>query len=257
LAARKFGIRELGRLALWGVATAGALATVAYASSTNAGRERVKVAVSDIREALLPTGVQVQHPLTAQEGQRLVEAVRTLTADREQLLTRIAALEHNVEDITGSIARVQQTQKNAESAARIPEPAPSPQLEAAAPPTQPPEEVTSTITMPAQTQPLQQPTRDTPVSIRTEFGLDLGSAPTVEALRGAWAIALRRHGKLLEGLYPVVHRRERPRGAGLELRLVAGPLPNAAAAARICAAMTAVSAICQPSIFEGQRLAQH
>jgi hypothetical protein len=255
--ARGFGIRELGRLALWGVAAAGALATVAYASSTNAGRERVKVAVSEIREALIPTGVQIQRPLTAQEGRRLAEVVRTLTADREQLLTRIAALEHNIEDITGSIARVQQAQKDAEPVPRIAEPSPSPQPEAAAPPTQPPEEITPSITVPAQTQPLQQPTRDIPVSIRTEFGLDLGSAPTVEALRGAWTIALRRHGKLLEGLYPVVHRRERPRGAGMELRLVAGPLPNAAAAARICAAMTAAGAICQPSIFEGQRLVQH
>ena len=33
----------------------------------------------------------------------------------------------------------------------------------------------------------------------TEFGLDLGNASTVEALRTAWAAALRRHGPLLEG----------------------------------------------------------
>lgn len=255
MASRKFGIRELGRLALWGMAAVGALATVAYASSTDVGRERVKVAVAEVREAILPTGVHVPRPLTAQEGQRVAEAVRTLAADRERLLTRIAVLEHNVEDVTGSIARVQQAQRDAQPAPRIPESAPSPKPEA--PATRPLEEVTSSITVPAQTQPLQQPTQPAPVSTRTEFGLDLGSAPTVEALRGAWTIALRKHSRLLEGLYPVVHRRERPRGAGVELRLVAGPLPDAASAARICAAMTAIGAICQPSIFEGQRLAPH
>ena len=46
---------------------------------------------------------------------------------------------------------------------------------------------------------------------KPEFGLDLGSASTVEALRTAWTAALRRHGPLLEGLHPVVQMRERPR----------------------------------------------
>jgi len=254
VAARKFGIRYLARLALWGVAAAGALAAVAYASSTEAGRERAKIAVAEVREALLPTGVQVPRPLTPQEGRRLAETVRTMTADREQLLARIAALEHSVEDITGSITRVQQTQKNAQPTQQVTEPTPTPQPEAAAPPPKPPEEVTSSITVPAQTQPLTQPA---PAITRTEFGLDLGSAPSVDALRGAWTVALRKHGKLLEGLYPVVHKRERARPGTAELRLVAGPLPNAAAAARICATMNAAGAICQPSIFEGQRLALH
>ena len=71
---------------------------------------------------------------------------------------------------------------------------------------------------------------------KTEFGLDLGSASTVEALRTAWTAALRRHGPLLEGLRPVVQMRERPRPGAVELRLIAGPIPNAATAARLCAA---------------------
>ena len=90
---------------------------------------------------------------------------------------------------------------------------------------------------------------------KTEFGLDLGSATTVEALRTAWTAALRRHGPLLEGLRPVVQMRERPRPGGMELRLIAGPVPNAAAAARLCISMTAAGAICAPAVFEGQRLA--
>jgi hypothetical protein len=251
LATRKFDIRDLGRLALWGLMAAAALTAVTYASSTDVGRQRVRVAVAEIHEILMPTGVPTQRPLTAQEGRRLAETVSTLAADRERLLARIATLEHSVEDITGSIARVQ---KAAEAAQRPPEPAPLPQPEAATPATKPPDDVTSSITVPAQTLPQPQPA---PSVAKPEFGLDLGSATTVEALRLAWTAALRRHGKLLEGLNPIVHRRERPRSAAVELRLVAGPLPNAATAARICAAMTAVGAICQPTMFEGQRLALH
>ena len=94
-----------------------------------------------------------------------------------------------------------------------------------------------------------------PNAAKTEFGLDLGSASTVEALRTAWTAALRRHGPLLEGLRPVVQMRERPRPGGMELRLIAGPVPNAATAARLCVSMTAAGAICAPAVFEGQRLA--
>jgi len=39
------------------------------------------------------------------------------------------------------------------------------------------------------------------------------------------------------------------------LRLVAGPLPNASIAARLCATLGAVSQPCQPTVFDGQRLA--
>jgi hypothetical protein len=39
------------------------------------------------------------------------------------------------------------------------------------------------------------------------------------------------------------------------MRLVAGPLPNAVTAARICSTLVAAGAICQPSGYDGQRLA--
>jgi hypothetical protein len=90
---------------------------------------------------------------------------------------------------------------------------------------------------------------------KTEYGLDLGSASAIEALRTAWNAALRRHGVVLEGLRPVVQMRERPRPGATEFRLIAGPIPNATAAARLCATMTAAGAICAPAVFDGQRLA--
>jgi hypothetical protein len=41
----------------------------------------------------------------------------------------------------------------------------------------------------------------------------------------------------------------------MQLRLVAGPIGDAAAAARICATLTESDRSCEPSVFDGQRLA--
>jgi hypothetical protein len=118
---------------------------------------------------------------------------------------------------------------------------------------QPSEDVTSSVSPPAN-EPLPAPAHS-PNASKTEFGIDLGSASTVEALRTAWTAALRRHAVLLQGLRPLVQMRERPRAAGTEFRLIAGPIANAAAAARICATLTASGAVCAPAVFDGQRLA--
>jgi hypothetical protein len=250
LASTKFGIWDLARLTLWGMAAAAALTVVAYAGSTDVARGRVKIAVADIRETWSPATAKKPRMLSADEGRRLAETVHALSADRERLLTRIAALEHDVEDITSSIVRVQKAQRDSEKP-RAKEPAFAPQPEAVAPPAAPAQDVTSSISAPSAASQIPMPPRPT----KPEYGLDLGGAPSVEALRNAWTIAVRKHSKLLEGLEPAIHTRERPRGGGPELRLVAGPLPNAATAARLCAAMTAAGAICAPSVYDGQRLA--
>jgi hypothetical protein len=249
-ARRKFGMQDLWRVALWGLSATAALTLVAYAGTTEPGRDRVRMAVAEIHEILIPSGAKPIRPLDAREGRRLAETVRVLTADRERLLDRVATLEQSLDGITGSIARVEKAVKTPPevgSAAGESAPAPSP----------PEAEVTSSVS-PWANVPLQVPMPpQPPVSSvsKTEFGVDLGSASTVEALRTAWTAAQRRHGALLEGLHPVVQTRERPRPGGMELRLIAGPIPNAATAARLCAAMTAAGAICAPAVFDGQRLA--
>ena len=60
---------------------------------------------------------------------------------------------------------------------------------------------------------------------------------------------------MLEGLRPVIAIREGARPGSMELRLVAGPLANASIAARLCAALAAAGQSCQPTVFDGQRLA--
>ena len=208
------------------------------------------MAVAEIHEILIPSGAKRLRPLDAREGRRLAETVRVLAADRERLLDRVATLEQGLDGITGSIARVEKAVKTpAEAVSVVAEPAP--------PPSPPEPEVTSSVP-PWANVPLQVPMPpQPPVSSvsKPEFGLDLSSASTVEALRTAWNAALRRHGPLLEGLHPVVQMRERPRPGAVEVRLIAGPIPNAATAARLCTAMTAAGAICAPALFDGQRLA--
>ena len=246
---RTFAMRDLWRIAVWGLSATAALTLVAYAGTTEPGRDRLHVAVAEIHEILIPSGAKPLRPLDAREGRRLAETVRVLAADRERLLDRVATLEQGLDGITGSIARVEKAVKTPVEtipAAADPAPMPSPEPE-----------VTPSVT-PWANVPLQVPMPpQPPVSSvsKPEFGLDLGSASTVEALRTAWTAALRRHGTLLEGLHAVVQMRERTRPGAVELRLIAGPIPNAATAARLCAAMTAAGALCAPALFDGQRLA--
>ena len=94
------------------------------------------------------------------------------------------------------------------------------------------------------------------VATRTEFGVDLGGDRTVDALRALWnSLRAGKHASLFAGLRPLVAIREGGKPAGVELRLVVGPLTNAGAAARLCGALAAAGLACQPAVFDGQRLA--
>ncbi|WP_438274595.1 hypothetical protein [Nitrobacter sp.] len=89
----------------------------------------------------------------------------------------------------------------------------------------------------------------------TDFGVDLGSANSIKGLRALWRSVLRSEAKELSSLYPIIVLKEHSNGIGMQLRLVAGPLADAAAAARICAVLTENGRACEATVFEGQRLA--
>jgi hypothetical protein len=90
---------------------------------------------------------------------------------------------------------------------------------------------------------------------RTEFGVDVGSANSVAGLRALWRGLLKsRANAPLAALRPIIVIKEGSGGLGMQLRLVAGPLRDAAAAAKICAAMTENKRSCDTAIFDGQRL---
>jgi hypothetical protein len=86
------------------------------------------------------------------------------------------------------------------------------------------------------------------------FAIDLASATNVNALRARWGTIRTAHATLVDGLQPLVSVRESARPGFTEFHLVAGPVADADAAARLCAALSTARVACQPSVFDGQRL---
>jgi hypothetical protein len=94
------------------------------------------------------------------------------------------------------------------------------------------------------------------VARRTEFGVDVGGANSVPGLRALWRGLLKsRTNAALTTLRPIIVIKENNNGLGMQLRLVAGPINDAAAAAKICATLTVNDRGCTTTVFEGQRLA--
>jgi hypothetical protein len=192
-----------------------------------------------------------------------------LVVDREQLLTRIGALERNLEDVTGSIQRqaVAAAGASPPTPASPPAAAPAPpplSKEAALTPTEPgsparaaPAEPSSPagVDRAAPPEPAVDPSAAESAATRTELGIDVGGAASFDGLRVLWASTRGSHTALFESLHPVVATRENSRTKAVELRLIVGPLANMETAARICTTLTAARRYCQPVAFEGQRLA--
>ena len=89
---------------------------------------------------------------------------------------------------------------------------------------------------------------------RTEFAVDVGTARSIGGLRVLWRGLLKSNAALAT-LRPVIAVKEGNNGLGMQLRLVAGPLGDAAAAAKICAALIEGQRTCETTVFDGQRLA--
>jgi hypothetical protein len=225
---------------------------------------------------------------------RVNDALRGLAAERDRLAARLEQLERTVGDITASIKDRGEVVPQTAPAARTPdvpiqsnEPARPPERTTSAQPPPPPATTPTGslnpgvkaspplsdpmdifrpyIGMPAATpQPAQAPMQihatprsveaAQPTATRTEFAVDLGGERTIEGLRALWTSLRGNHGNALDGLRPLVSIREGAKGA-MELRLIAGPLANAGAAARTCAALQAKGVNCQTTVFDGQRLA--
>src|SRR5712672_2888743 len=263
---RTFDMRALRRLAIWGGAATMALVMAVVAGYSDTGSRRAVVASAgpgntqktDARGARL----DARSPDMEAETKRLADAVRVLTADREQLIARIGTLERKLEDVTGAIKR--QDSRQDPPAASLPSLSPaSPAAPSASNPPAPPREANAG----------PQPQPSTPARIanapaaapeeapsaelaKGEFAVDIGGAASFEGLRTLWASTKANNGALFEDLYPAVAVRENSRAKSAELRLIVGPLPDVETAARLCAKLTSARRYCQPVAFEGQRLAE-
>lgn len=297
-------MRPLWRLFRWGGAASIALAAVALTSQTEDGSKRLQLALTYASE---PEHLVAQIPprgaeTTAEaESKRLAAQLREITADRERLTARIAILERNLEDVTGSIKQQSEQLVAARAAARALPPALSvpptttPVVVSAAPPrasalpalmplampavsetaaswpaatTTPEAEESAAPTQAAEAAieptppavrvaeaPANEPAAEPPPAI-AEFGIDLGGASSIEALRIHWAALKANYSPLLVGLRPLVAQHAK-RPVGLTYRLVAGPLPNADEAARLCARFPVIWTGCHPAKFNGAQLAAH
>ncbi len=127
---------------------------------------------------------------------------------------------------------------------------------AAAPPAQAPQKPEAVASAPAAADDGPEATESIPKVQRTEFGVDVGGANSVGGLRALWRGLLKtRSNAPLAALRPIIVVRESSTGLGMQLRLVAGPLTDAAAAAKICAGMIENDRPCETTVFDGQRLA--
>ena len=320
-------MRPLLRLTVWGCGAIVAVGATVLAGRTDVGTARARVALATFRTA--PTDI-VKHPNDMlasrptspdENAQRLAAQVHSLTADRDRLAERVASLEHNLNDLTGSIARAPAPPANAAATNVAPNAAPNampkatptaprddktdaaPPAATAAEPPAPPinfsagnddqARVAAAAPPPAQPQPgvgqpvdvplprpgplatiqsyvystsppAAPPTRLASTSTDTPapppqagdkaFAIDLGTATNVNSLRAHWGSVKTAHGALLEGLQPLVSVRQSSRPGFTEFHLVAGPVADADAAARLCAALNSVRVPCRPTAYNGQRL---
>lgn len=282
--------RAAWRVFGWGGAATLALAAVAFTGQTEAGSKRLQLALAYVSE---PARVVAQIPPTSTEAetQRLATQLRDLAADRERLTARIAMLERNLADMTGSIKK-QSEQLAAARAAATPPPVPSapattPAVVAVSPPPPPTLPALTPLAMPkvsettaawtATTKPPQaaEPAPDQvplppvrvaaapasepaaePLPAKLEYGIDLGAATSLEALRIHWAAVKANYGPLLVGLHPVATQHTKT-PAGATYRLVAGPLPDIAAATQLCARFPVTRTGCRAAKFTGVQLAEH
>jgi hypothetical protein len=262
--------RRAWRLSVWSGLTIVSIAAAVLAAFSDPGARRL--ALGDTATASEPA----RSPGSDIENRRLADAVRALTADRDRLAARVSALERSLDDVTGSIPSRPDGNRSAANPAASPLPpalAPRPTVNAepARAPSPPPATAApATVPAPgsAQTPAAAPPGRaaswapiagDTgaaaSTATRTEFGIDLGTAATVEGLRSLWDAIKGSQAPLIEGLRPVVAVRDGAKPGALELRLVVGPLANAGVAARLCAALADAGLTCAPAVFDGQRLA--
>jgi hypothetical protein len=244
---KAFRISMLGlrRLAAWGLIAAGALVLAVLTSRSELGSERIT--------AVLHGGhTQVAaHKFDAEaETHKLAEAVRDLATDGDQIKSRLAAVEHDMDDVTGSISKQVEA---ADAARRESETGPTAAATAAS----------SVILTPALMRPAiaaaaPKPSADATPQVGsppTEYAVDIGSGLTIEALRARWLAIYAAHPQLFAGMKPIVSVKEVPRGNRVELRLVVGPIAQSAAATQLCASLTPFGLFCQPTLYDGQRLA--
>ncbi|WP_375783109.1 hypothetical protein ACE10Z_24785 [Bradyrhizobium sp. Pha-3] len=221
-----------------------------------------KVVASIDRKAPAP----VEKPIAAAEKPAAADKKPTAAASRPQLAAEKPSASENSPPTSASAPSVAGPMSAAAAAASTDE------IKAAAPTPAAPNKATEAPSLPTANDvnaaPIPPPVitadpdseveQDAPKAQiqRTEFGVDLGTANSVNGLRALWRSLLKSKANApLAALRPIIVIKENSNGLGMQLRLVAGPLNDAGTAARICAGLSLVQRTCETAIYDGQRLA--
>jgi len=248
-----FTMERFRRQTVWGAVAAVALLAAALSSRSEVGVQRASNAVSALDSSPGDSGRAA--PFDAQAATRqLAEAVHGLAQDRDRLATRLAAVEHDIDDVTGSISRQIEAAKAADVQALVPWPGaqqPVPMIAASIAAMVAPSPATLAMTA----SPSEEAVDTAAAAPRQPaYGADIGGATSIKTLQSRWVLLNAAHPQLFVGLHPSVTLRENPRTNRTELRLLIGPLPNAEKAAQLCAELAAFRLACEPTMF-GNRLA--
>jgi hypothetical protein len=249
------------RQAGWGLAAMAALFVAVLSSRDDLAMQRIGALLVSFN--LMPAQPAV-HKFDAEGAARqLAQALHGLAEDRDRLATRLASLERDMDDRTGSIKNQIEAVKAAKSepppwpdtapplpmtpadiAAMVKPVSPAPAA-AANPPSSSPPAAAAADPSPAEVSP----------STATAYGADIGTASTMKALHARWSGLRAAHPALFDGLQPLVSLKQNRRTSRTELHLVVGPYSNADAAAQFCDFVVPFHLACRPAMFDGSRLA--
>jgi hypothetical protein len=270
----------------WGTAAALALGAAVFTAQTETGTERIQLAFAG---TVLPQPAVATAKTSDPAIATLQTQLERLAADRGRQEARLASLEHELEDVTGSIRNQTDKRETPPHIARIaPTPTAPPVIEppaipametlslipkattppaaeepaptkvpetAAAPSAEPTEAAPATET---QTEVPLPPNRVAALPARpqraAEYGIELGNSADLASLQSRWLSIKANFGPLLVGLSPVAVKDKHP--GSKTVRLMAGPMRSMAAARELCAKFAAQNGYCFPRQVDAADIVQ-
>ena len=229
-------LRRAGRGLIWTALTVLSISAAIGALRSPEGAARIAGMSAEISEQRQVVGQKDDVKWLAETLVSLRQSARDLGVAQGDAQRRIAILEEQLASITGSIPR-----KNAETAPR--------------PSKIPEQSVMSVFSSLIDNAPAAEWHHDTsgPTVLVTQFGVEIASAADMATIERNWRDLLRDFGDVLNGLEPRIELSRAEHKPAL--LLTAGPLRNAADAARICVALQVAGKPCRAMPLSGEGVA--
>ena len=254
VAPRRFTMRTLRRMAGMGRRRGRSLAARGAVEPQRSGRRaaggRIPADIRPVKPCATADATRNSTQRPKRNGSPMPSAGSPRKAN--EMNSRLAAVEHGMDDVTGSVTKQIEAAAAAHRADEGPTVAATASISATMTPSAampPPGNFAAPATIQARM------IGGVPAPPEIAYGVDIASGVSLEELRTRWTAIRNAHPQLFAGLEPIATVKEAPRGNRLELRLVVGPLAEAGDAAQLCTSLAAFGLFCQPAMFDGQRLA--